>query len=137
MKTQKKWVLIGALSVMGLGAGCASTKEAAHAYVPEKRDGQVVGIQGNNIAVNDANKPSEPAAWLHVTPDTKIERNGKRVELSEITEGTPVRVSFKTAAGPEEASEIKVLTGSEAQKVQKELKGAPTQPATPPPPENP
>lgn len=137
MKTARQWVLIGALSVMGLGAGCASTKQAAHAYVPANREGQVVAMQGDNIAVNDAGKPSEPAVWLKVTPDTKIERDGKRVELSQINEGTPVRVSFKTAAGPEQASEIKVLTGAEADKVQRELQGAPSQPPTPPPPQNP
>lgn len=137
MKTRSKWVLIGALSVMGMGAGCASTKQAAHAFVPAKREGQVVGIQGDNVAVNDASKPNEPAAWFKVSADTKVEENGKRLELSQLREGTPVRVSFKPTTGAEQATEIQVLSGSEARKVNAELEAQQKQATPPPPPENP
>jgi hypothetical protein len=137
MRTRKTVVLLGALGALGLGIGCAGTKEAgkdvgaALPGVSQHRDGLVTKVQGENIAVADANNPNEPVAWFKVGADTKIERDGQRMELSQLSEGTPVRVSFEPATGPEKTSKIEVLTGDKAQEVEQKSQGE--HPTTPPP----
>lgn len=142
MTTRKTVVLLGALGTLGFTFGCAGTKEAGKdvgAAIPgvyQHRDGVITGVQGNNVAVADANNPNEPVAWFHVAADTKIERSGQRVELSQLSEGTAVRVSFEPATGAEKTSKIEVLTGDQAQQVEQKLKGK-HETTPPPPPQNP
>jgi hypothetical protein len=144
MKTRRAVVLLGALSALGFGFGCAGTKEAGKdigAAIPgvsQHRDGVVVGVQGNVIAVADAEKPNEPAAWFNINADTKVEKDGQRMELSQLSEGQPVRVSFEPATGAEKTYKVEVLSGQKADEVKAKYesgKGAHEQ--TPPPPENP
>ena len=140
MSTRTKWVLFSMLGALGFGVGCAGTKEAGRdvgAAIPgvwQHREGVVVARDGNKLAVSDASKPTEPAAWFDLGPDTKIERDGQRVEPDQLSEGTPVRVAFEPATGAEKTNEVQVLTGQKAQEVEQKLQG---QPSTPPPPENP
>lgn len=141
MRPRKTVVLLGALGALGFGFGCAGTKEAGKdvgAAVPgvyQHRDGLVTKVQGNNVAVADANNPNEPVAWFNVGADTKIEREGQRMELSQLSEGTAVRVSFEPATGAEKTSKIEVLTGDKAQELEQKLQGQ--QETPPPPPQNP
>lgn len=141
MKTRRAVVLLGALSALGFGFGCAGTKEAGKdigAAIPgvwQHREGVVVGVKGDNVAVADASQPNAPAAWFAISANTKIERDGQRLEVGQLTEGTAVRVSFEPAAGAEKTDKIEVLSGQKAQEVEQKLQGQHPQP--PPPPENP
>jgi hypothetical protein len=141
MRPRRTVVLLGALGALGFGFGCAGTKEAGKdvsAAVPgvyQHRDGLVTKVEGNNVAVADANNPNEPVAWFNVGADTKIEREGQRVELSQLSEGTAVRVSFEPATGAEKTSKIEVLTGDKAQEMEQKLQGQ--HQTTPPPPPSP
>jgi hypothetical protein len=139
MTTRKTVVLLGALGTLGFAFGCAGPKEASKdvtAAIPgvsQHRDGVITGVQGDNIAVADANNPNEPVAWFHVDADTKIERAGQRVALNQLSEGTAVRVSFEPATGAEKTSKIEVLTGAEAQQLEQKLQGKSESPPPPPP----
>lgn len=145
MRTRRAVVLLGALGALGFGFGCAGTREAGRdigAAIPgvsQHRDGVVVGIEGNVIAVADAEKPREPAAWFNIAADTKVERAGQRMEVSQISEGLPVRVSFEPATGAEKTFKVEVLTGQKAEEVkQKYETGKNLQEQNlPPPQENP
>ncbi len=115
-------VVLGA--VLG-GVGCAGTREAARdieAAVPglsEKREGVVTSVDkdGNRIEVKSVDDPAAPTAWFALTPDTKLEREGRLVSLDDISEGTPVRVSYEPATGPERTYRVEVLTGEKADEV--------------------
>ncbi|MCY1020078.1 hypothetical protein [Pyxidicoccus sp. MSG2] len=141
MKSRKTVVLLSALGALGFGFGCAGAKEAGKdvgAAVPgvyQHRDGLVTKVEGNNVAVADANNPKEPVAWFNVGANTKIEREGQRMDLSQLSEGTAVRVSFEPATGAEKTSKIEVLTGDKAQELEQKLQGQ--HQTTPPPPPSP
>lgn len=125
MKTHVKLMGAVALAAVLGGVGCAGTKEAkrdVEAAVPglsQKREGLVVSVDAkrNLVEVNDVNNPAAPPAWFALTPGTRLERQGQRVNLNDISEGTPVRVSYEPATGPEEAYTIEVLTGEKADEV--------------------
>ncbi|QSQ23592.1 hypothetical protein JY651_00985 [Pyxidicoccus parkwayensis] len=142
MMMRKTVMLLGALGALGLGMGCAGTKEAGKdvsAAIPgvyQHRDGVITQVHGNNIAVADANNLNEPVAWFNINANTKIERDGKRVELSQLSEGTAVRVSFEPATGAEKTSKIEVLSGDQAQQLEQKLQGH-HETTPPPPPQNP
>lgn len=127
MKTRVK--LVGAVvlaAVLG-GAGCAGPKEAGRdieAAVPglsDKSEGLVTSVdkEGNLIEVKDVNNPAAPPTWFALTPGTKLEREGRLVSIEDLSEGTPVRVSFESAAGPEKTFKVEVLTGAKADEVKK------------------
>lgn len=118
--------MVAGLAALGvvLGAvGCAGTKEArrdVQAIIPgleQTRVGVVTNIQGQNIAVASVDDPAAPAAWFHIRPETEVAREGQRVDLDMLEEGTPVRVQFEPATGPERAMRVEVLTGAEAEQV--------------------
>ncbi len=144
MRTRKAVVLLGALGVLGFGYGCAGTREAGSDLgsvlpgVSQNKEGVVVDVQGNTIAVANAAKPNEPAAWFHIAADTQVERDGQRLEVGEISEGSPVRVSFEPATGAEKTFKVEVLSGQKADEVkQKYEMGKELQENMPPPQENP
>ncbi|QRN99014.1 hypothetical protein JRI60_08300 [Archangium violaceum] len=125
MKTGTKILGVVVLGAVLGGAGCAGTKEAARdveSAVPglsQKDEGLVTSVDkdGNMIAVKSVNNPSAPPTWFALTPDTKMEREGRLVGLDDISEGTPVRVSYEPATGPEKTYKVEVLTGEKAGEV--------------------
>lgn len=141
MRTRRAVVLLGALSALGFGFGCAGTREAGRDIsgalpgISQNREGVVVGVEGNAIAVADANQPYGPAAWFSISPDTEVERAGQRMEVSQISEGQPVRVSFEPAIGAEKTFKVEVLTGQKAEEVKQKYEMGKEQQETPPPPE--
>jgi hypothetical protein len=120
---------VAALAAVGtlLGVtGCAGPQERAardvRAAAPETAQqwkGVVLQVepQVNAIAIRSAEDTQVPAAWFALAPDTIMTRDGERVSLMELREGTPVRVSFAPAVGPERAYRVEVLTGEEGQEV--------------------
>jgi hypothetical protein len=125
MKTRVK--VLGAVvlaAVLG-GVGCAGTSEAkrdVEAAVPglsQKREGVVTNVDkdASRIAVKAVDDPALPEAWFALTPDTKMERDGQMVTWDDLQEGTPVRVSFEPAAGPEKTYKVEILTGEKAGEV--------------------
>jgi hypothetical protein len=123
MDRRAKAVVLAALAAVLGAVGCAGTREAGRdvqAIIPgleQTRVGVVTNVQGQNIAVASVEDPAAPAAWFNVGADTTVERNGQRVELGMLEEGTPVRVRFEPATGPERAMRVEVLTGAEAEQV--------------------
>lgn len=125
MRTRVKVLGAVALAAVLGGVGCAGTKEAKHdveASVPglsQKREGVVTNVDrdGKRIEVKDVDHPTEPDAWFALTPDTKMVRDGQMVTWDDIHEGTPVRVSFEPAAGPEKTYRVEILTGVKADEV--------------------
>jgi hypothetical protein len=115
-------VVLGAL--LG-GVGCAGTKEAAHdveSAVPglsQKSEGVVTNVDkdGSRIAVMSVDNPAAKEVWFALTPNTKLEREGQMVTWDDLSEGTPVRVSFEPAAGPEKTFQVELLTGQKAEEV--------------------
>lgn len=125
METRAK--VLGAVvlaAVLG-GAGCAGTKEAARdveSSVPglsQKDEGVVTDVDkdAHRIAVRSVSEPVGQEVWFSLTPKTKLERDGQLVTWDEITEGTPVRVSFEPATGAEKTYKVELLTGQKAQEV--------------------
>ncbi len=125
MKTRVKvlgMVVLGA--VLG-GVGCAGTKEAARdvqSSVPglsHKEEGVVTNVDkdASRIAVKSVNDPAAPEVWFALTPDTRMERDGQMVTWDDFDEGTPVRVSFEPATGPEKTLSLEILTGQKADEV--------------------
>jgi len=119
------------LAVVGtlLGvAGCAGPSEAKRdisAAVPgleQQWKGVVMRVddQASAIAVREAE--SADAAWFLISSNTIVERDGERLNIRQLEEGTPVNVSFEPAAGPEKTFRVKVLTGQEAQEVLREAR---------------
>lgn len=114
------------LVVAWVASGCAGTKEAKRdvgAAIPgvsEKGEGLIQDIGRNQISVVGIAGQTSPV-WFVVAPDTEIVRSGQRVDWSELQPGMPVRVSYETAAGPERAFKIEVLTGGEAAKVRTDV----------------
>lgn len=144
MSMRTTWVLLGTLGALGIGFGCAGPKEAARdigaatPFVSQNRSGVVVGVEGNTIAVADVENPNEPAAWFNIAPDTELEKNGQRVDLGDISEGTPVRVSFEPATGAEKTFRVEVLTGQEGEQLKQKFQALPDRPDAPSqPPESP
>ncbi len=144
MRTRRAVVLLGALGALGLGVGCAGTREAGRDLgaalpgVSQSQEGVVVDVQGNTIAVANAAKPNEPAAWFHIAADTQVERDGQRLEVSQLSEGAPVRVSFEPATGAEKTFKVEVLSGQRAEEVKQQYElGKELQENMPPPEENP
>jgi hypothetical protein len=84
-----------------------------------KREGLVTRVdkEGNLIEVKDVNDPGAPSAWFVLTPGTKLEREGRLVSIEDLSEGTPVRVSFEPATGPERTYKVEILTGPKADEV--------------------
>ncbi|HYO54505.1 hypothetical protein [Archangium sp.] len=130
MRTRVK--VLGAVvlaAVLG-GVGCAGTKEAVRdveAAVPglsQKHEGVVTNVDkdANRIAVKAVDDPSVQEVWFALTPDTKMERDGQMVTWDDIDEGTPVRVSFEPAAGPERTYKLEILTGQKADEVKQKAK---------------
>lgn len=123
MDRRAKAVVLAALAaVVGGVMGCAGPREArrdvASFIAPSQtRLGVVTNIQGQNIAVASVEDPAAPAAWFNIGAETTVERNGQRVELGMLEEGTPVRVQFEPATGPERTTRVEVLTGPEAEQV--------------------
>ena len=125
MKTHVKLMGAVALAAVLGGVGCAGPKEAGkdvEAAVPglsEKREGLVTNVDknANLIEVKDVDNPAAPPAWFALTPGTKLERDGRLVSINDLSEGTPVRVSFEPATGPEKTYKVEVLTGAKADEV--------------------
>jgi hypothetical protein len=117
--------LLGA-GALAVGAGCAGTSEAkrdvtaAVPMVEQNWKGVVLRVdtQTDRISVRttDSGEPVQ-SAWFSIQSDTKVERDGKRVELREIQPGDPVRVGFEPAVGAERAYKVQILTGAEADEV--------------------
>lgn len=126
MKTHVKLVGAVALAVVLGGVGCAGPKEAerdVEASVPglsQKREGLVTSVDAKNnlVEVNDVNNPAAPPVWFVLTPKTELEREGQRVNINDISEGTPVSVRYEPTTGPEKAYKIELLTGQKASEVQ-------------------
>ncbi|QRK09480.1 hypothetical protein JQX13_04900 [Archangium violaceum] len=127
MKTRVK--VLGAavlVAVLG-GVGCAGTKEAARdvgAAVPglsQNREGVVTDMDKDayRIAVKAVDDPSAPEAWFVLTPGTRLERDGQAVTWDDLDEGTPVRVSYEPATGPEKTYKVEILTGDKADEVKR------------------
>jgi hypothetical protein len=115
-------VVLGAL--LG-GVGCAGTKEAGRdveSAVPglsQKSEGVVTSVDkdASRIAVKSVDDPAAPEAWFALTPNTKMERDGQIVTWDDLSEGTPVRVSYEPATGPETTYKLEILTGQKAEEV--------------------
>jgi hypothetical protein len=125
MKTRMKVFGVVLLGSMLGGVGCAGThaaKRDVETAVPglaHKTEGVVTNVDTNNnlVAVKSVDNPAAPPAWFTLTPDTKMERDGSLVSINDLSEGTPVRVSYETATGPEKALKVEVLTGDKANEV--------------------
>jgi hypothetical protein len=119
--------MLGALVLGALlgGVGCAGPKEAVsdvESSVPglsQKSEGVVTNVDkdGSRIAVKSVDDPAAPEAWFALTPNTKMERDGRMVTWDDLSEGTPVRVSFEPATGPEKTYKVEILTGQKAEEV--------------------
>ncbi len=115
-------VVLGAL--LG-GVGCAGPKEAARdveSSVPglsQKSEGVVTRVdkEASRIAVKSVDDPAAPEAWFALTPNTKLERDGRIATWDDLSEGTPVRVSYEPATGPERTYKLEILTGQKAEEV--------------------
>jgi hypothetical protein len=123
-------VMLGAL--LG-GVGCAGTKEATHdveSAVPglsQKSEGVVTNVDkdASRIAVKSVDDPAVPEVWFALTPDTKMERDGQMVTWDDLSEGTPVRVSFEPAMGPEKTYKVEILVGQKADEVKQKAEHLP------------
>lgn len=123
--TRMKVAVLAAVGVLlGVG-GCAGPKEAmsdisgAVPGLEQNWTGIVTEVNPdrNAIAVSVADATEEKAAWFAISPQTVMVRDGERVSLGELQEGTPVKVAFEPAPGPERTFRVEVLTGMEAEKV--------------------
>ncbi|MCY1081765.1 hypothetical protein [Archangium lansingense] len=122
-------MVLGAVALAAVlgGAGCAGTKEAkqdVESAVPglsQKEEGVVTNVDkdAHRIAVKSVSEPAAQEVWFALTVDTKLERDGQIVTWDDLSEGTPVRVSFEPATGAEKAYRVEVLTGLEADEVRK------------------
>lgn len=126
MKMRMGAAVLAAVGTLLGVAGCAGPSEAARdisAAVPgleQNWKGVVMRVddQANVIAVRDAE--SAEAAWFAIGPNTIMERDGERLSIRQLEQGTPVNVSFEPAVGAERTYRVKVLTGQEAQQVLQE-----------------
>ncbi len=124
MIRMKVAVLVAVGALLGV-AGCAGTKEAGRdisAMVPGMEQNWTgivteVNRDRNAIAVRATEPAEATAAWFEISQQTIVERDGARMSLQELEEGTPVKVSFEPAAGPERTFKVEVLTGQEAENV--------------------
>lgn len=133
MRTRVKVLGVVVLAAVLGGVGCAGTKEAARdveSAVPglsQKQEGVVTNVDrdAHRIAVKTVDGPTAQEVWFALTVDTELERDGQMVTWDDLDEGTPVRVSFEPAAGPEKTYKVEVLTGQEADEVKQkaELQG--------------
>jgi len=67
-------------------------------------DGKVTQASADRITIE---RDDLPAATLHVSPNTKIELDGKQVSAQELTRGQDVKASFNLQGEKAEAVEIK------------------------------
>ncbi len=67
-------------------------------------DGKVTQVSPDRITIQ---RDDLPAATLHVSPNTKIEMDGKQVSTQELTRGQAVKASFNLQGEKPEALEIK------------------------------
>jgi hypothetical protein len=123
-------VLVAVGTLLGV-TGCAGTSEARRdisAVVPgleQNWRGVVMRVddQANAIAVRAVESAEMPqAAWFAIDQTTILERDGERISIMQLEQGTPVKVSFEPAAGAEKTYRVKVLTGQEAQEVLQEAR---------------
>lgn len=125
MKTRMTVFGAVVLGAMLGGVGCAGThaaKRDVETAVPglaHKTEGVVTSVDTTNnlVAVRSVDDPAAPTAWFTLSPDTKMEREGRLVSIHDLSEGTPVRVSYETATGPEKALKVEVLTGDKADEI--------------------
>jgi hypothetical protein len=66
--------------------------------------GKVTQVSPDRITIQ---RDDLPAATLHVSPNTKIEMDGKQVSTQELTRGQDVKASFNLQGEKPEALEIK------------------------------
>ncbi|MBX5484027.1 MAG: hypothetical protein IRZ16_19560 [Myxococcaceae bacterium] len=116
---------VAVLFLTSLGVGCAGTKAAGRDIASEipgvshASDGLVQEASENRISVVGIKDQPGPISF-QIGTDTRIEKDGQRVALSELKPGTPVRVTWSSSTGAEKAYRIQVLTGGEAAKVRSE-----------------
>ena len=67
-------------------------------------DGKVAEVSANSITIQ---RNELPSAKLHVSPNTKIEVDGKRTSVDQLKRGQDVKASFNLHGDKAEAVEIK------------------------------
>jgi hypothetical protein len=89
-------------------AGGAAQDEKKHPPFEGKKnfdvDGKVTQASADRITIQ---RDDLPAATLHVSPNTKIELDGKQVSAQELTRGQDVKASFNLQGEKPEAVQIK------------------------------
>ncbi len=112
--------MLVALVVTSVAFACAGTKEAtkdvkgAIPGVETTKNGIVQQIRQDRISVRlEEMEYPEPVEFT-IAADTVVEREGTPMRLQDLQEGTPVRVHFEPAIGPERAFKIEVLPGAGA-----------------------
>ncbi len=111
-------------------AGCAGTSEAkkdvegAVAGLEETKEGTIVDVQQDFIAVQDAEDPQGEPLRFQRTETTDLVRDEEPFSWPQLAPGMPVRVSYEAEAGAEQASRIEILTGSEADEVRSKTSGS-------------
>jgi len=127
---KRMWMLGVGVGALLVAAGCAGTSEAkrdvegAIPGVESTREGMVVEVRQDSIAVQDAENPDAPPVRFQRTEETDLVRNDQPFSWPELSEGMPVRVHYDEATGAEQATRIEILTGAEADEVRSKARGS-------------
>ncbi len=119
------WVIV-AVAAAGLQLACAGTREAmadVRGAIPgleETESGVVMAVRRDVIAVQLITPEAEKPVLFSRQEGTVVVRDGQPFDWNQLTEGTPVRVSFEPATGAERVFRVEVLTGREAQRVREQ-----------------
>ena len=120
---------IGGLALV-FAAGCAGTSEArrdaegAIAGLEESSEGMVASVSEQWGEVQPADDPQGEPIRFERTGETDLVRNEQPMSWPELSEGMPVRVSYESEAGAEQAMRVEVLTGAEADEVREQVQGS-------------
>lgn len=115
------------VAAMAMGQlACAGAREAmadvrnAVPGLEETETGVVTAVRRDVIAVQLISPEMEEPVLFTRQKSTVVVRDGRPFDWNQLTEGTPVRVGFEPATGPERAFRVEVLTGREAQRVREQ-----------------
>lgn len=119
-----KRILLVATGIATLAlAGCAGSKEAKRdaeetvAGMEATKEGMVVAVREDRITVRDMSSSQGETIDFQRTSETDLVRGDEPFSWTELSQGMPVRVSYDSDAGPEKATKVEILTGSEAEKI--------------------